>query len=198
MCVKEAYYINYHRHMATLNKRTEIFSMCRHRNMEALSNVWRQNFFTYFFKWFHHFRIKTFKSLQPVQWHRFRYLNTTEPASPVEYSIPVQGQHEKMLWFSLSIKLFGWLMSSWVNIKGFKTYIACQSCQFVNLVIANKRKLKFFDANKNRFEEQASSIKSLGYIYTNFVESLIQILVLITESVIFRSKLNIVGTFLNS
>lgn len=40
---------------------------------------------------------------------------------------------------------------------------------------------------------------SLGYIYTNLVESLIQILVLIMESVIFRTKLlNIVGTFLNS
>ena len=39
---------------------------------------------------------------------------------------------------------------------------------------------------------------SLGYIYTNFVESLIQILALIMESVIFRIKLNIVWTFLNS
>ena len=38
---------------------------------------------------------------------------------------------------------------------------------------------------------------SLGYIYTNLVESLIQILVLIMESVILRTKLNIVGTFLN-
>ena len=39
LCIKEAYYINYHRHMATLNKRTEVFSTCRHRNMETLSNV---------------------------------------------------------------------------------------------------------------------------------------------------------------
>ena len=48
LCVKEAYYINYHRHMATLNKRSEIFSTCRHRNMETLSNVWRQNLFFIF------------------------------------------------------------------------------------------------------------------------------------------------------
>ena len=39
LCTKEAYYINYHRHMATLNKRKEIFGACRHRNMETLSNV---------------------------------------------------------------------------------------------------------------------------------------------------------------
>ena len=39
LCTKEAYYINYHRHMATLNKRKEIFGTCRHRNMETLSNV---------------------------------------------------------------------------------------------------------------------------------------------------------------
>ncbi len=39
LCVLEAYYINYHRHMATLNKRTEIFSTCRHRNMETLATV---------------------------------------------------------------------------------------------------------------------------------------------------------------
>ena len=89
--------------------------------------------------------------------------------------------------------------SSLVN-KGFKNLQPANQ-RTVNFVIANKRKLKFFfDAlqNKNRFEEQTSSIMSLGYIYTNFVESLIQILVLIMESVIFRIKLNIVWTFLNS
>jgi len=47
LCTKEAYYINYHRHMATLNKRKEIFGACRHRNMETLSNVWR--FFLFIF-----------------------------------------------------------------------------------------------------------------------------------------------------
>ena len=39
LCIKEAYYINYHRHMATLNERNEVFSTCRHRNMETLLNA---------------------------------------------------------------------------------------------------------------------------------------------------------------
>ena len=30
---------NYHRHMATLNKKSEIFSICRHRNLETLKNL---------------------------------------------------------------------------------------------------------------------------------------------------------------
>ena len=47
LCIKEAYYINYHRHMATLNERTEVFSTCRHRNMETLSNTWGLNLFIY-------------------------------------------------------------------------------------------------------------------------------------------------------
>ena len=50
LCTKEAYYINYHRHMATLNKRKEIFGACRHRNMETLSTVCRL-FIYLFFHW---------------------------------------------------------------------------------------------------------------------------------------------------
>ena len=36
LCTRESYYINYQRHMATLNSRFEVFGACRHRNMECL------------------------------------------------------------------------------------------------------------------------------------------------------------------
>ena len=36
LCTKESYYINYQRHMASLNSRFEVFGVCRHRNMECL------------------------------------------------------------------------------------------------------------------------------------------------------------------
>ena len=41
LCTKESYYINYQRHMSTLNSRFEVFGVCRHRNMECLvKHVW--------------------------------------------------------------------------------------------------------------------------------------------------------------
>ena len=50
---------NYHRHMATLNKRKEIFGACRHRNMETHSTVWR--FLIYLFIYFLHLLFILFK-----------------------------------------------------------------------------------------------------------------------------------------
>ena len=40
LCNKEKFYIMYKPHMATLNKRSEIYTACRHRHMELLAKSW--------------------------------------------------------------------------------------------------------------------------------------------------------------
>ena len=40
LCNKERFYIMYRPQMATLNKRSEIYTACRHRHMELLSKSW--------------------------------------------------------------------------------------------------------------------------------------------------------------
>ena len=36
LCVKESYYLIFHRDNSTLNKRNEVFNVCRHRNSDLL------------------------------------------------------------------------------------------------------------------------------------------------------------------
>ena len=39
LCLREKYFIMYRKDCSTLNKRSEIFNTCRHRNQNLLSNV---------------------------------------------------------------------------------------------------------------------------------------------------------------
>jgi hypothetical protein len=39
LCLKEKYYIMYHRDSSSLNKRSEVFNTCRHRTQDLLVNV---------------------------------------------------------------------------------------------------------------------------------------------------------------
>ena len=44
LCNKERFYIMYKRNMATLNKRKEVYTVCRHRLKTLLSKSWSLNF----------------------------------------------------------------------------------------------------------------------------------------------------------
>ena len=49
LCLKEKYHIIFQPSGASLNKRSELFSTCRHRWQQLLENVWRVSSFTFIF-----------------------------------------------------------------------------------------------------------------------------------------------------